>query len=151
MIITIESVQLMNLLGLDARELDIPQRYAMFEEIARYFGDSSLGRYNVLKVITKYSPTRFKDADKLETVWNYVRLQNERKEAIKALDPSEFEEDIGEAIKQGELPLAGIKRVREDLGKREKNGDTPDRYIKIRDIFEAVEKINQALDTYVGN
>lgn len=153
MAITPESAQIMKLLGMGASELDIPLRFSMFEEVARYFGDDSSARQDILKILSKSAAK-----DNLEAVWRYVRLQNEKADAIKSLDPADFEDDISDEIKTGYLTIEKMKRVKEDMAKVEKKAkDEPDnspivqqatKIERIKKVFNVVEEINSMIETY---
>ncbi len=112
--ITPESANLARILGMGAAEFDIPLRFSMFEEVANHFNDPKTANIKILRILAK-NPSK----DSLEAVWRYVRLENEKLEAIKTLNPVEFEDDIAEELKQGALSLASIKRIEEDMAKRE--------------------------------
>lgn len=153
MAITPESAGIMKLLGMGASELDIPLRYSMFEEVSGYFGSDSAARQHILKILSKSSAK-----DSLETVWRYVRLQNEKADAIRTLDPADFEDDISDEIKTGYLTLEKMKRVKEDMAKIEKKAKTEPvdsplvhqatKIEKVRKVFNVVEEINGALEYF---
>ena len=159
MAITPESALIMKLLGMGAAELDIPARYSMFEEVASFFGTDSSSRQRILKIIQK-NPAK----DSLETIWRYVRLENEKKEAIKALDPAEFVDDISDEIKQGYLTIASERKIREDIERREKrltkqkeinDADSPvvKEAMKVHEVkqkLDIVKEINGALSYFNG-
>lgn len=156
MILGVENAEIMKLLGMGASELDIPLRYSMFEEVSKHFGDNPKGRQKILSILSK-TPSK----DGLEAVWRYVRLHNEKASTIKSLDPSEFEDDISKELKEGALSLASIKRVEEDMAKREKlikpeeinDADSPVvkeamKFHEIKKKFDIVKEINGALEYY---
>jgi len=163
--ITPESASIMRLLGMGAHELDIPLRYSMFEEVSAYFADPSTAARKILAVIAK-TPSR----DALETVWHYVRLQNERREAIRSIDPAEFESPISDELKEGVLTVARMKELEAEMSRREAShrdriarkevGDEKEgseilqkavtSHAAIRRKFDLVREINGALEYYDG-
>lgn len=153
-IITPESADIAKLLGMGAAEFEIPLRYAMFEEVMRYFSDPHTGNKKILQILGK-NPSQ----DGLETVWHYVRLQNEKAKVIKELDPVNFEDEIADEIKEGALTMANMKRVEEDMARREKkikeSEHSDDSVVQeatmiknIRSKFNVVKEINQTLEKY---
>lgn len=131
---------------MQAAELDMPQRFAMFEEVMNYFGSNTDSTRNILSVINKH-PSK----DSLQTIWQYVRLEQEKINAIKQLNPQDFAEDIESEIKDGILTLASMNRIKEDVMNKNRKKPNPDLTIKSNEIlntFEQVEGINRALELY---
>jgi hypothetical protein len=153
---SVENFELMKLLGMGAVELDIPARYSMFEEVSRFFASYPNARQKVLSLLAK---GRGKDG--LEDVWHYVRLQNEKADAIRSLNPQDFEPEISKELEQGALSLASMKRVEEDMGRREKQIKPEERddlknplvqaamkFHAIKKTFNVVKELNQTLARY---
>lgn len=110
-----ESSQIMELLGVAPYELDNPRRFSMLQDVAKYFSGRPDLRSRILKITSKHY------GDKLEGVWTFVELENEKLRAIQKLEPSQFTEDIEEQIKTGILTKDNIARIKKDIEIREKD------------------------------
>jgi len=106
---TEQSADMMTLLGLAHYDLDNPRKFAMFQDVTKHFGSIPNWREKMLRILSKGY------GDKLDNVWTYVELQNEKARAIQQLDPSQFAEDIEEQIKTGILTQENIKRIKKDI------------------------------------
>lgn len=155
----------MKILGMSAAELDIPARYSMFEEIASYFGTDKGASRKILNILSKHSPK-----DGLEAVWRYVRLENEKRDTLKVLNPAEFDDPISEELKAGMLTLASMKKIQEDMDRKEKTQrdkaarsnteqskeegkvlqSLVEKFQPIRSTLAQVKEINRTLERY-GN
>lgn len=110
-----ESSQIMELLAIAPYELENPRRFSMLQDVAKYFKGRPDLRSRILKITSKHY------GDKLEGLWSFVELENEKQRAIQKLDPSQFEEDIEEQLRTGILTKENIARIKKDIEIREKD------------------------------
>lgn len=112
-----EASQIIELLGIAPYELDNPHRYNRLQDIATYFKGKPEMRSKILQIISKAH------GDKLDAVWTYVELYNEKIRALQKLDPQDFAEDIEEQLKTGVLTKDNIARIKKDIEVQEKQYD----------------------------
>lgn len=126
-----EASQIIELLSIAPYELDNPRRYTQLQDIATYFkGDPGM-RSKLLQILSKAH------GDKLDAVWTYVELHNEKARALQKLEPSQFAEDIEEQLKSGVLTQENISRIKKDIEIKKKD------YSKEFQKAEALEQSNQ--------
>jgi hypothetical protein len=161
-----EASQIIELLGIASYELDNPKRYSQLQDVAAYFkGDPSL-RTRILQILSKGN------GDKLDSVWTFVELHNEKARALQKLDPAQFAEDIEEQIKTGILTQDNLNRIKKDIEIQEKHyekyqdadraeHDTSDKVASLlakpkpvdilqetKNLLSQVEKLNKELSFY---
>jgi len=157
------ATQVIQLVGMKDYEITNPQRYNQLRDIVTYFQDKN-ARFEILKVLSKN-----RGMDKLDAVWTYVALQNEKRAKLQTLNPSNFEPDIEQQLKQGVLSRGDMKRVKADIDhkKREiqkqkqldqafenKKHRVVDKVFdetkldSIRDTLYDIEDLNKQLDFY---
>lgn len=164
--LNLDSLELMNLIGMSPRELDIPSRFARFQEVVGYFNQFKNPRSKILNLVFKHP-----SADKLETLWGYVKLEKEKRDIIHSLDPDEFDAAIKSELERGLLTLDKQKRIRDDIARREveekdkekftvrvedikyeKKRDEKlqeaNRYQPVKEKLNQLELVNQALESY---
>jgi len=110
-----ESSQIIELLGIAPYELDNPRRYTQLQEVAKYFQGKDNLRSKILQIISKAH------GDKLDAVWGYVELHNEKIRALQKLNPEILAEDIEEQLRTGILTKENISRLKKDIEVQEKN------------------------------
>lgn len=102
----------MHLLGIVPHETSDPRKYQQVKEVVSYFSDTPNYRYQILKVLAKSS------GNKLDAVWNYVALQNERISHLQKLDPSDFSQDIEAQLKDKYLTNDKVQLLKSEIKKQ---------------------------------
>jgi hypothetical protein len=108
----IKSTEILAPLGLFPHDFDNPQKFSKIQEIVSYFGTYPNPRSKVLQVLLG------KPGEKLDILWEYVALQNEKKAKVATLNPNDFEPDIAEELSKQHLSLKTSKRIKEDIARR---------------------------------
>lgn len=158
----------MRLLSVEQHDLESSVTYQKFKEVYDYFEGRNDGKWQVLKILN-----RRPNSEKLDTIWNWVQLQQERKQLLSTLPPELLTEDINKEIENQYLTNENIKMLQEQARKRELearmreaekkvektalsereeqdiNAVAPSSVFKdMRASLEALETINQEIDNY---
>ena len=163
----IEGSEIMELIGANYVDLEDAKRSQMIQDIIGYFSGRKEKRYTILKILAG------KQGDRIEIMWNWVQLTQERSNLIKGLPKEQFTEDVQKEIENEYLTRDNLKilklqlkdRIKEeeeksDLRKERKEEDKYDKKTqkatekaldasKLRGIRQKVikiEEINQILD-----
>ncbi len=129
-----ESSQIIELLSIAPYELDNPRRYSMLQDVATFFKNQPDMRSKILQILSKGN------GDKLDSVWTYVELHNEKARAIQKLDPTQFAEDIEEQLKTGLLTKDNMSRIKKDIEVKERDYRKEFRDAEVRDQ-EATDQV----------
>lgn len=106
--------ELMRLMSVEFYDLDSSVKNQKFQDIYQYFEGRNDAKWQVLKILNK-RPSE----DKMETVWNWVQLQQERSRILNSFDPNLFEPDINEQIKTEYLTKENIELLHKQARDRE--------------------------------
>lgn len=101
--------EVMELLGSAHYDVNNPRKLNQIRDIVTYFKDKPNHRYQILKVLSN------KSGDKLDILWTYVALQNEKASKTKSLDPELFEADVATELTQGYVSQEKIDQVKENI------------------------------------
>lgn len=109
---------IMNLVGADATKLAVPSFFKRVSDIVAYFGSKPDYRYQILKLLSSkpllYTEFNTK-GDKVDSLWTYVQLQNEKAAKLKEFEPKDFGEDVAKEIVSGHLTIDKKKRINQDI------------------------------------
>ena len=135
----IEGAEIVDLLGIGQHEFDIPQRFRKLSHIIKFFQGRPDKRWTILNIISG------KPGNRLDLVWEWLSLMEEKQEILAGLEPEFFTEVIQGEIKGGHISLKNINTVVDQLNVREQElikmgGDIK---IKERDL-ERKEKVQEA-------
>ena len=133
----LKSTEILAPLGLFPHDFDNPQKYNKIREIVEYFKDDPKARSKVLQVLSG------KPGEKLDVLWEYVALQNEKRAKLSTLNPTDFEPDIAEELSRKYLSLQTSKRIRADISRRKAEAA---RKQELREEAKAERGINKALE-----
>ncbi len=133
----VKSTEILSPLGLFPHDFDNPQKYNKIREIVEYFKDDPKARSKVLQVLSG------KPGEKLDVLWEYVALQNEKKSKLATLNPSDFEPDIAQELSQKYLSLQASKRIRQDVARRKAEAARKQEH---REEAKAQRSVDKALE-----
>lgn len=132
----IEGTEIMELLDLGLDDTKFHKSYNKIRDIIKYFQ----GRDDKRKTILKILSSRRHD-DKLDAVWTYVQLSNEREAVIGRMNPEDFAENVQEDLKNKYLTKENMKLIKEQVN------DGIERARKEKEALEKDNKTFNALKT----
>lgn len=113
----VEGAEVMNLLGVSGDDLNIPGKYSKIKDVISYFKGRRDTRYMILKTISG------KHGEKLDILWTWVQLQQEKEKRISKLNPTDFTEDIQKELEQKILTKENLDTVKKQTELRVKDAE----------------------------
>lgn len=106
--------EIIDLLGMSDYEVENPKKYQQLRDVVSHFQADDNRRYSILKILNG------KHGDKLDVLWTYVQLQNEKTRKLQTLNTEDFEPDVAAELTKGYITKDKIKTVKDDIAARKK-------------------------------
>lgn len=108
----LEDYDIMSLLGVEPKDQMSPIRMRRIQEIISYFKDKKNARRDILKILSKDR------GDKIDTVWTWAQLQQEKNRVLKSVDRTNLDEEVVSELDNGHLTIEARRRLKNDAQKR---------------------------------
>lgn len=103
----IEGAEIFDIVGIYQQDLLDPKKFHKAKDIVKFFQGINNKRWVMTKILSGKPRS-----DRMDIIWEYVQLQNERQSQLKILDKDVFTPEIRKKLEENDIPAHLIDEMR---------------------------------------